>query len=114
MKEIKFESKAYSPKSFGIEELQESLKGINDNPDTKRTICNVLRMAYNCMQDEAINANAARSLILEAFWMGKRMRNKLGNNAKHALKQETPEHVEEFMFSVDWNEDVDLSQGNWD
>jgi hypothetical protein len=113
MKEIKFESKAYSPKSFGIEELQESLKGINDNPDTKRTICNVLRMAYNCMQDEAINANAARSLILEAFWMGKRMNSKLTKNKLKQLDEEIHEDDDdEYCFSVDFSQLP--ARGNWD
>lgn len=113
MKEIKFESKAYSPKSFGIEELQESLKGINGAPDSKRTICNVLRMAYNCMEDEAINANAARSLILEAFWMGKRMNSKLTKNKLKQLDEEIHEDDDdEYCFSVDFSQLP--ARGNWD
>lgn len=113
MKEIKFESKAYSPKSFGIEELQESLNGIDGSPDPKRTICNVLRMAYNCMQDESINASAARSLILEAFWMGKRMNDKLTKNKQKQLDEEIhDDDDEEYCFSVDFSQLP--ARGNWD
>ena len=113
MKEIKFESKAYSPKSFGLEEFQESLNGIDGSPDPKRTICNVLRMAYNCMQDESINANAARSLILEAFWMGKRMNDKLTKNKQKQLDKEIhDDDDEEYCFSVDFSQLP--ARGNWD
>lgn len=104
----------YKPKSFTPEIAVQIGMEINEPLDDKRTLFNVLKQAYKCSREDSYNLTALRALILEAFWMGKRMRNKLGNNAKRALKQEMPEHVEEFMFSVDWNEDMDLSQGNWD
>lgn len=113
MKEIKFESKAYEPKSFGVEELQEALKGIDGSPDNKRTICNVLRMAYSCMQDEAANINAARSLILEAFWMGKRMNAKLTKNKQKQLDEEIHDQDDnEYCFSIDFSKLP--AKGNWD
>ena len=113
MKEIEFESKAYSPKSFGVEELQESIKGINSSPDEKRTICNVLRMIYNCLEPESSNINAARSLVLEAFWMGKRMNAKLTEAKKLELENEIHEDdSEEYCFSVDFSKLP--ARGNWD
>lgn len=113
MKEIKFESKAYTPKSFGINELQEALDGINSAPDSKRTICNVLRLAYSCMQEEATNINAARSLILEAFWMGKRMNAKLTKNKQKQLDDEIhDDDDDEYCFSVDFSQLP--ARGNWD
>jgi len=113
MKEIKFESKAYTAKSFGLEELQESLNGISAAPDTKRTICNVLRMAYNCLSDESSNVNAARSLLLEAFWMGKRMNAKLTKNKKDQLDNEIhDDDDDEYCFSVDFSQLP--ARGNWD
>ena len=113
MKEIKFESKAYTPKSFGIEELQESLNGINSESDPKRTICNVLRLAYRCMQDEATNINAARSLILEAFWMGKRMNDKLTKNKQKQLDEEIhDDDDDDYCFSIDFSKLP--ARGNWD
>lgn len=113
MKEIKFESKAYAPKAFGIQELQGSLDEINSKPDPKRTICNVLRLAYSCIQDEATNVNAARSLILEAFWMGKRMNDKLTKNKQKQLDEEIhDDDDEDYCFSVDFSKLP--ARGNWD
>ncbi len=113
MKEIKFESKAYTPKSFGINELQEALDSINSDPDNKRTICNVLRLAYSCMQEEATNINAARSLILEAFWMGKRMNAKLTKNKQKQLDDEIhDDDDDDYCFSVDFSQLP--AKGNWD
>jgi len=113
MKEIKFESKAYTPKAFGLDELKEAVEGITSEPDKKRTICNVLRLAYSCMQDEATNINAARSLILEAFWMGKRMNAKLTKNKQQQLDNEIhDDDDDEYCFSVDFSQFP--ARGNWD
>ena len=113
MKKIKFESKAYVPKAFGVEELKEAIDGINSTPDKKRTICNVLRLAYSCIQDEATNVEAAKSLLLEAFWMGKRMNAKLTKNKQQQLDEEIhDDDDEEYCFSVDFSKFP--ARGNWD
>jgi hypothetical protein len=113
MKEIKFTSKAYTPRPFGIEELNFAIKSIESVPDTKRTICNVLRMAFNCMDEESPNLNAARSLILEAFWMGKKMNSKLTKAKKNQLDDEIhADNDDEYCFSVDFSSFP--ARGNWD
>jgi hypothetical protein len=113
MKEIKFTSKAYSPKPFGADELNFTIKSINSETDPRRTICNVLRMAFNCMDDESPNLNAARSLILEAFWMGGKMNDKLSKNKKEELKKEVYSGGEgEYYLSIDWKNYP--ARGSWD
>jgi len=104
----------YIPKPFTPELAVQAAMEMDETYDEKRTLCNVLKQAYRCSREDSYNLTALRALILEAFWMGKRMSRKLGDNARHVLEQETSQHAEEFMFSVDWNEDIDLSQGNWD
>ena len=113
MKIIK--ASTYTGKPFTEKDMQESFKGINGEFDSKRTVCNVLRIAYKCLSPESHNLEAARALVLEAFWMGKRMHKKLSTKEQNSLNKTLDEDSEEFAFSVDWSKfENSLAQGNWD
>ena len=113
MKEIKSTSKSYSPRPFGMEELEFSIKSISSPLDTKRTICNVLKMAFNCMDEESSNLKAARSLVLEAFWMAKRMDAKLTKAKKNQLDKEIhADNQSSYCLSLDSTKLP--AKGNWD
>ena len=95
--------------------MAEAIKGIHDTFDERRTVCNVLRLAYKCLEQDAHNIKAAKSLLLEAFWMGKRMYNKLSEKKKAEIKTEINDDSEEFAFSVDWGKFKNYpAKGNWD
>lgn len=105
----------YKGKLFTKEEMAQAIKGINDAFDEQRTVCNVLRLVYKCLEQDSCNIEAAKSLVLEAFWMGKRMHNKLSENKKAEIKTELDDDNEEFAFSIDWSKFEDLpARGNWD
>jgi len=105
----------YSGKSFTQKDIERAIQGINDAFDEKRTVCNVLRMAYKCLDQDSHNLEAAKALILEAFWMGKRMHDKLSKNKKAETQTELDDDAEEFAFSVDWEKYKQYpAKGNWD
>ena len=106
---------SYSGKPFTEKDIEKAIEGINDVFDEKRTVCNVLRMAYKCLDKDSHNLEAAKSLVLEAFWMGKRMHHKLSENKKAEIKSELDDDDEEFAFSVDWDKYKEYpAKGNWD
>jgi hypothetical protein len=93
------------------------VKEMNQPFDEKRTLCNVLKIAYRCSKEESYNLEAVRALLLEGLWMGKRMHEKLYNEEKNKLKEEYIEQEdEEYDFSIDWSklDGRNVSQGNWD
>ena len=74
--------KKYQPKPF-TEELAEHFKKEMLKPcDNKRTLCNVIKLAFRNVGKESHNLPAARALLVEALWMGQRMSAKLEENRK--------------------------------
>jgi len=115
MKYIKIITGSFEGKSFTEEDIKKAIEGINGDFDEKRTVCNVLRLAFQCLDPKSHNIEAARSLVLEAFWMGKRMDAKLSKNKKEELSKEYDDDSEEFAFSVDWEKYRNFpAKGNWD
>jgi len=117
------EKKDYHPKPFTQELAEKSHADIMKPFDDKRTLCNVIKQVYRCVQEESYNLKAARDLLLEALWMGQRMHGKLYKNKRAELEQESAvESVEddwdseEFDFSIDWSklDGRNVAQGNWD
>jgi hypothetical protein len=107
----------YKPKPFTREIAEQMVKEMNQPFDEKRTLCNVLKIAYRCSKEESYNLEAVRALLLEGLWMGKRMHEKLYNEEKNKLKEEYIEQEdEEYDFSIDWSklDGRNVSQGNWD
>lgn len=102
MKDLKFMEAGYKGKPFTQLDIEEAIVGITGEADDKRTVCNVLRLAYQCLDPDAHNMEAARSLILEAFWMGKRMHSKLSAGKQAEIRAELDDDDEEFAFSVNW------------
>lgn len=107
----------YKPKPF-TKELAEEMKLAMKEPfDQKRTLCNVLKLAYRCAKEESFNLEATRALILESLWMGQRMSESLTKKRKEVLSQGFVEQEEEEdPFSVDWSnlDERNVSKGNWD
>jgi len=107
----------YKPKSF-TKEIYEEIKIKMDSPfDEKRTLCNVLKLAYKCSKEESFNLKATRALILEALWMGQRMSDALTKKRKENFHFElSQQDEEEDPFSVDWSnlDGRNVAQGNWD
>tara|TARA_R110001606_G_scaffold155829_1_gene298145 strand:- start:115 stop:447 length:333 start_codon:yes stop_codon:yes gene_type:complete len=107
----------YNPKPF-TKELSEQMKiDIDRAFDDKRTLCNVLKLAYRCSRDDSHNLTAVRSLLLEAYWMGQRMSLKLTTNKKQQCDGEyIIQDEDEDPFSVDWSnlDGRNVSKGNWD
>lgn len=104
------------PKPFTKEIAEEMKKSMQSSFDDKRTLCNVLKLAYRCSRDESFNLEATRSLLLEALWMGQRMSSKLSENRKKEFDKElSDQKKDEDPFAVDWsNNQIDVAQGNWD
>lgn len=103
--------KKYTPRPF-TEELAEHFKEEMLNPcDDKRTLCNVIKLAFRSARKDSHNLPAVRALLVEALWMGQRMSAKLEENRKKELDDEYPDYVEDDPFGVNW---TDLSKGNWD
>ena len=107
----------YKPKPFTREIAEQMVKEMKQPFDEKRTLCNVLKIAYRCSKEESYNLEAVRALLLEGLWMGKRMHEKLYDEEKNKLKTEYIEQEdEEYDFSIDWSklDGRNVSQGNWD
>ena len=79
----------YKPKPF-TKEISEQMKLDMNTPfDEKRTLCNVLKLAYRCSKEESYNLEAVRALLLEGFWMGQRMSAKLSSDKNLNLTTST-------------------------
>jgi len=93
----------YKPKPFTREIAERMVKEMKQPFDEKRTLCNVLKIAYRCSKEKSYNLEAVRALLLEGLWMGKRMHEKLYN--EEYIEQED----EEYDFSIDWSKlDVEM------
>ena len=107
----------YKPKPF-TKEISEEMKEIMESEfDDKRTLCNVLKLAYRCAKEESFNLEATRALLLEGLWMGQRMHSKLYDAQKQEFNNEHQQQNEdEDPFSVDWSnlDGRNVAQGNWD
>jgi hypothetical protein len=110
---IKQQKVPFEQRPFTKESREDALIDIRDPMDHKRTICNVIRLIYNCAHEETgCNVVAIKELSLEAMWMGKRMSSKLSNIRKEEMKGE---YIEYKNSSENYNFDMyDLAQGNWD
>lgn len=98
----------YKPIPFTPELAVQAAIDMAGEMDEKRTLCNVLKSAYMCSSEDSYNLTAIRALLLEALWMSKRMYDKLEAQAKLDLERDTVPEPEEFMFSVNWNDDFDI------
>ena len=107
----------YQPKPF-TKELAEQMKVAMTEPfDEKRTLCNVLKLAYRCSREESYNLQAVQALLLESLWMGQRMHSKLYDAQKQEFNNEHQQQNEdEDPFAVDWSnlDGRNVAQGNWD
>lgn len=107
----------YKPKPF-TKELAEQMKVAMSEPfDEKRTLCNVLKLAYRCSREESYNLQAVQALLLESLWMGQRMHSKLYDAQKQEFNNEQQQQNEdEDPFAVDWSnlDGRNVAQGNWD
>jgi len=107
----------YQPKPF-TKELAEQMKAAMTEPfDEKRTLCNVLKLAYRCSREESYNLQAVQALLLESLWMGQRMHSKLYDAQKQEFNNEHQQQNEdEDPFAVDWSnlDGRNVAQGNWD
>ena len=117
------DKKEYEPKPFTQELAKEAHVEIMSKFDDKRTLCNVIKQVYRCVQEDSYNLKAARDLLLEALWMGKRMHSKLYKNKQSELERESTQEVieddwdaEEFDFCIDWSklDGRNVARGNWD
>lgn len=109
----------YTPRPFTQQIAEQAYKDIKKDLDDKRTLCNVIKQCFRCVQEDSHNLPAAKDLLLEALWMGQRMSEALSKNAQARLKQEQVEDewdAEEFDFCVDWSklDGRNVAQGNWD
>ena len=110
---------SYQPRPFTQQTAEQAFKDMSSNLDDKRTLCNVLKQCFRCVQQDSHNLPAARDLLLEALWMGQRMSEALSKHAKTRLDDETVEDewdAEEFDFCVDWSklDGRNVAKGNWD
>ena len=107
----------YKPKPF-TKELAEQMKVAMSEPfDEKRTLCNVLKLAYRCSREESYNLQAVQALLLESLWLGQRMHSKLYDSQKQEFNNEYQQQNEdEDPFAVDWSnlDGRNVAQGNWD
>ena len=107
----------YKPRPF-TKEIAEQMKVAMTEPfDEKRTLCNVLKLAYRCSREESYNLQAVQALLLESLWMGQRMHSKLYEEQQQQFKNEYIEQDEdEDPFGVDWSnlDGRNVAQGNWD
>ena len=107
----------YKPKPFTKEIYEETKIKIDSPFDEKRTLCNVLKLAYKCSKEESFNLEATRALILESLWMGQRMSDALTIKRKENFNSElNQQDEEEDPFSVDWSnlDGRNVAKGNWD
>lgn len=107
----------YKPRPFTKEIAEQMKLEMEASFDEKRTLCNVLKLAYRCSREESYNLEAVRALLLESLWMGQRMHSKLYDNQKQEVKKEQIEQEDdEDPFAVDWSnlDGRNVAQGNWD
>lgn len=107
----------YKPRPFTKEIAEQMKLEMEASFDEKRTLCNVLKLAYRCSREESYNLEAVRALLLESLWMGQRMHSKLYDNQKQEVKNEQIEQEDdEDPFAVDWSnlDGRNVAQGNWD
>jgi len=107
----------YKPKPFTKEIADQMKISMDSEFDEKRTLCNVLKLAYRCSKEASFNLEATRALLLEALWMGQRMSEKLSKIRKNQLEKELiRQENDEDPFSVDWDnmDGRNVAQGNWD
>lgn len=107
----------YKPRPFTKEIAEQMKLEMEASFDEKRTLCNVLKLAYRCSREESYNLEAVRALLLESLWMGQRMHSKLYDNQKQEVKNEQVEQEDdEDPFAVDWSnlDGRNVAQGNWD
>jgi hypothetical protein len=107
----------YKPKPF-TKEIADQMKIKMDSEfDEKRTLCNVLKLAYKCSREESFNLEATRALLLEGLWMGQRMSDALTKKRKENVEKELIDQIkDEDPFAVDWSnlDGRNVAQGNWD
>lgn len=117
------EKKEYQPKPFTQDLAKQAYQDINKPFDEKRTLCNVIKQVYRCVQEDSYNLQAARDLLLEAMWMGQRMHSKLYKNKLKELESESTHDslsadwtADEFDHCIDWSslDGRNVAQGNWD
>jgi hypothetical protein len=107
----------YRPKPFTKEIADQMKANMNSEFDEKRTLCNVLKLAYRCSREESFNLEATRALLLEALWMGQRMSDALTKKRKENIEKELiQQKKDEDPFAVDWDnmDGRNVAQGNWD
>ena len=107
----------YKPRPFTKEIAEQMKVAMNESFDEKRTLCNVLKLAYRCSREESYNLQAVQALLLESLWMGQRMHDKLYDTQKQEFNNEHQQQNEdEDPFSVDWSnlDGRNVAQGNWD
>jgi hypothetical protein len=107
----------YKPRPFTKEIAEQMKLEMEASFDEKRTLCNVLKLAYRCSREESYNLEVVRALLLESLWMGQRMHSKLYDNQKQEVKNEQIEQEDdEDPFAVDWSnlDGRNVAQGNWD
>ena len=107
----------YKPRPFTKAIAEQMKLEMEASFDEKRTLCNVLKLAYRCSREESYNLEAVRALLLESLWMGQRMHSKLYDNQKQEVKNEQVEQEDdEDPFAVDWSnlDGRNVAQGNWD
>ena len=107
----------YKPKQFTIEIADQMREKMGSQFDEKRTLCNVLKLAYRCSKEESFNLEATRALLLEALWMGQRMSDALTKKRKENVEKELIHQIkDEDPFAVDWSnlDGRNVAQGNWD
>jgi hypothetical protein len=106
----------YKPKPFTQDLAQETVKDMYTGFDDKRTLCNVIKQAFRCVQEDSYNLKAAQELMLEALWMGKRMHAKLYTESQKEFDEELVEQHDDHEYIIDWNnmDGRNVSKGNWD
>jgi hypothetical protein len=107
----------YKPKPFTKEIADEMKKIMESEFDDKRTLCNVLKLAYRCAREESFNLEATRALLLEGLWMGQRMSDALTKKRKENFNSElSNQNEDEDPFAVDWSnlDGRNVARGNWD
>lgn len=108
--------KKYQPKPFTKEIADQMKANMSVEFDKKRTLCNVLKLAYRCSKEESYNLEATRALLLEALWIAQRMSEKLSKVRKNKLEKEfIKQEDDEDPFAVDWSNNQQYpAKGNWD
>tara|TARA_B110000305_G_C19432605_1_gene637068 strand:- start:1888 stop:2220 length:333 start_codon:yes stop_codon:yes gene_type:complete len=108
--------KQYNPKPFTQDLAQDTFKEMSAGLDDKRTLCNVIKQAFRCVQEDSYNLRAAQELMLEALWMGKRMHAKLYTESQIEFNEELVDHSDDHEYVIDWDnlDGRNVANGNWD